>query len=75
MLDDAAPKSPEAAFADDVLANITVFSAKLYGARSSPKASSSVHCSTLPILTRDCLMPHYPERHALQFEQLSGKKC
>ena len=57
VLDDAAPKFPEAAFADDVLAIITVFSAKLYGARSSPTASSSFYCSTLPILTRDCLMP------------------
>ena len=34
VLDDAAPKSPAAAFADDVLAIITVFSAKLYGARA-----------------------------------------
>ena len=60
VLDDAAPKSPEAAFADDVLAIITVFSAKLYGARSSSKASY-FHCSTLPILTRGCLMPLFTE--------------
>ncbi len=40
VLDDAAPKSPAASFADAVLAIIAVFSANLYGARSPPKASS-----------------------------------
>ena len=51
VLDDAAPKSPAAAFADDVLAIITVFSAKLYGARAhrpKPPPSIAQLCPSLP---------------------------
>jgi hypothetical protein len=57
VLDDLAPKSPAAAFPDDVLAIITVFSAHLYGARAHRPKPPPTPNSTLPILTRDCFMP------------------
>ena len=51
VLNDAAPISPEAAFADDVLAIITVFSAKLYDARAhrpKPPPYIAQLCRSLP---------------------------
>ena len=51
VLDDLAPKSPAAAFPDDVLAIITVFSAHLYGARAhrpKPLPPPAQLCPSLP---------------------------